>query len=321
MPHVSEEVFVESCNRTNSTSEVMKELGLGRTSVIQRRNRYYEKTNDFIPLDKNSHNKSLRNTDSLVRHSQVRTKVDLDDGCIIVVSDAHYLPGTVSTAHRAAVYITKELKPDIVVMNGDAFDGAKISRFGRIGWEKAPTVTEEIEAVQDRMEELANASLNSRLLFTWGNHDLRFNTRLSGKVEEFEGVDGFTFEERFPRWLFSMSVMVNENLMIKHRWANGVHAVYNNVLKSGTSIITGHLHSLKVTPWTDYTGTRYGVDTGTLAEPMGEQFSYAEDSPRNHRSGFVVLTIKDSKVLPPELCEVISEEDGTCFFRGRLFAV
>ena len=313
---VDTDTFVESCLKHKSGAKVARDLGICPSAVSERARDYYVKTGTFLPIS-NGHPLPRLTIDN----TKLRTSIDLCDGCILVVSDAHYLPGTISTAHKAAVYLTKELKPDIVVMNGDAFDGAKASRFGRIGWEKAPTIAEEIEAVTDRLEELANASKNSQLLFTWGNHDLRFNTRLSGRVEEFEGVDGFTFEERFPRWNFSMSVMVNANLMIKHRWANGVHAVYNNVLKSGTSIVTGHLHSLKVTPWTDYTGTRYGVDTGTISDPMGEQFSYAEDSPRNHRSGFAVLTILDGELMPPELCQVVSEEDGTCFFRGKRFAV
>jgi hypothetical protein len=127
--------------------------------------------------------------------------------------------------------------------------------------------------------------------------------------------------DHFPRWKFSMSLMVNGSCMIKHRYHNGVHAIYNNTLKSGTSIVTGHLHSLKVTPWTDYTGTRYGVDTGSLADVNGQQFSYAEDNPKNHRSGFAVLTFYDGKLLPPELCEVLDEEQGIIYFRGNVFKV
>ena len=310
---IDEETFIASCLRNKSSSKVAREFGFEPRDVRRRRDSYFRKTGAFLPLNANDKNPAHKGT---IDNTKLRTSIDLCDGCIIVVSDAHYLPGTVSTAHKAAVFLTKELKPDVVVMNGDAFDGAKASRFGRIGWEKAPTIAEEIEAVTDRLEELANASKNSKLLFTWGNHDLRFNTRLSGRVEEFEGVEGFTFEERFPRWNFSMSIMINANLMIKHRYHNGIHATYNNVLKSGTSIITGHLHALQVRPYTDYTGTRYAVDTGTLAEPMGEQFSYAEDNPRNHRSGFVVLTIRDSQLLPPETVEVIDEDLGECFFRG-----
>jgi hypothetical protein len=56
------------------------------------------------------------------------------------------------------------------------------------------------------------------------------------------------------------------------------------------------------------------VDTGTLAEPYGPQFGYTEANPVNWCSGFAVLTYKDGKLLPPELCEVI---EGKAYFRGE----
>lgn len=47
-------------------------------------------------------------------------------------------------------------------------------------------------------------------------------------------------------------------------------------------------------------GRRYGVDTGTLADPDGPQFvDYLEASPTNWASGFAVLTFHGGKLLPP----------------------
>jgi hypothetical protein len=71
---------------------------------------------------------------------------------------------------------------------------------------------------------------------------------------------------------------------------------------------------LKVSPYSDYNGRRWGVDTGTLAEPYGDQFTYTEMNPVNWASGFAVLTFKDNMLLPPELCEVIN---GVAYFRGQ----
>lgn len=98
--------------------------------------------------------------------------------------------------------------------------------------------------------------------------------------------------------------------------------MHNNAVQSGLSMVTGHLHSLKVTPWSDYTGTRFGVDTGTLAAPFGPQFnSYMEDGPRNWRSGFAVLTFHDGELLWPELVHVRNEEAGEVEFRGKVWNV
>jgi hypothetical protein len=132
---------------------------------------------------------------------------------------------------------------------------------------------------------------------------------------------GMSLDEHFPLWRFSMSLMVNDNTMIKHRYHNGIHAIYNNILKSGCSMVTGHLHSLKVTPFTDYNGSRYGVDTGTLSPVDADAFTYSEDSPKNHRSGFAILTFHEGKLMPPELCEVIDEEEGLVYFRGQVIKV
>ena len=142
---------------------------------------------------------------------------------------------------------------------------------------------------------------------------------MSALTPEYEGVPGFALKDHFPEWTMGMSLWVND-AVIKHR-ANhsGVHAVYNNTLKSGKSIITGHLHSLKVTPWTDYSGTRYGVDTGTLSDLDGPQFNYNEDNPANHRSGFAVLTFRDGKLLMPELVQVWG--DDAVEFRGEVIKV
>jgi hypothetical protein len=89
---------------------------------------------------------------------------------------------------------------------------------------------------------------------------------------------------------------------------------------SGKTIVTGHLHQLKVTPLSDYNGRRYGVDSGTLADPYGPQFeAYTEQNPMNWASGFVVLTFKDGRLLPPELVTVM--DDGVVAFRGELIEV
>lgn len=242
--------------------------------------------------------------------------VEIGDGTIIVFSDAHYWPGEPTVAHRALVQLIKELKPNAVVANGDVFDGAQISRHGRIGWDTAPSVKQELEAVEERLHEIRMASPKGcRHYWTWGNHCLRFNTYLSSNADKLEGVLGFTLEERFPEWEFAMALDVNGELIIKHRYHNGVHAGYNNALKAGRSICTGHLHRLLVTPWGDYNGRRWGIDTGTLAETDGAQFAYMEGNPAPWCSGFAVLTWQDGRMLPPELVEVI---DGRACFRGRV---
>ena len=316
---ISDEDFMAAWRRIQSVSEMAKELNMTARAINYRRRSIEERHGTIL----NAASNRSPDFNIVMPANGVRVNVEIDSGTIMVASDCHYWPGIVSTAHRAFVLFAKELKSKIIVINGDAFDGASISRHPPGGtWEATPSVKQELEACQERLAEIEAASLNSKLHFLWGNHDQRFNARLCAQVGEgFKGIMGMNLTDHFPRWKFSMSVMVNGNCMIKHRYHNGIHAIYNNTLKAGTSIVTGHLHSLKVTPFTDYNGTRYGVDTGSLADVNGQQFSYSEDNPKNHRSGFAVLTFYKGKLLPPELCEVLDEDAGLIYFRGNVFQV
>jgi hypothetical protein len=313
---VTDEEFIEVWNQYNSASQVSKALGLTIRHTHSRR-RDIESKHSIVLTANDTRSPTFNVT---IPQNGVRVNVEMDEGVIMVGSDCHYYPGIISTAHKAFVKLIPMLSPRMLIMNGDVFDGAAISRHDPIGWQKLPSVKQELDACQERLGEIEAVAKNAKLHWSWGNHDLRMNTRLAAQVgTAFEGVQGFNLTDHFPRWKFSTSIMVNESCMIKHRWHNGIHAVYNNALKSGCSFVSGHLHSLKVTPWTDYNGSRYGVDTGTMANLDDPAFEYAEDNPKNWRSGFAVLTFWQGKLMPPELCEVISE--GIVYFRGKIIEV
>jgi hypothetical protein len=171
------------------------------------------------------------------------------------------------------------------------------------------------------IEEAAKeARHNVKLIWPLGNHDARFETFLAANAPQYEHGKGFTLRDHFPLWEPCWAVWMNENTVVKHRFKGGIHATHNNTMWSGKNIVTGHLHSLKVTPFSDYNGVRYGIDTGTLAEPYGPQFEdYTEHGPLNWRSGFAVLTFVDGKLLLPEL--VTTHSPDSIEFRGRVIKV
>lgn len=294
-------------------AETSRRLGITERAVHGRRVNLEKKYGQQIKAP------SPRTTRMAQEHPG-RILIDLKDGVVLVGGDGHYWPGPATTAHRAFVKFCKTLKPQIVVMNGDAFDGATISRHHPIGWENRPSVIDEMEAVQERLGEIEKAAFKARKVWTLGNHDGRFETRLATVAPEYARVHGFHLKDHFPHWEAAWSCWVND-VVIKHRGPKGgVHAVHNNTVAAGKTMVTNHLHSLKVTPYDDYNGTRYGVDCGTLAEPNGPQFlDYSEDNPKNHRSGFVVLTFRGGKLLWPEIVAVYDSE--TVQFRGELIKV
>lgn len=249
-----------------------------------------------------------------------RLGLTIKDGTVLVGSDAHYWPDIVTTAHRAFVHFARTLKPAAVVMNGDVIDGAGISRHAPIAWEDRPELVEEIDAAKERLAEIVKAAPKAAHIWPLGNHDARFESRLAQIAPEYARVHGVHLRDHFPAWSGCWALWINGSVVVKHRIKSGIHAAHLNTVNAGLSTVTGHLHSLKVTPFTDYNGTRYGVDTGTLAEPKGPQFvDYMETSPANWRSGFVVLTFSDGELLWPEVVAVRSET--TVEFRGKVVRV
>ena len=314
---VSEAEFIALFQQLGSPAKVAKTLGLAEKTVYTRRNRL-EKTYG-ISLESFAAKQNREET-IIIRRNEIR--YEALGQTIIVASDCHYWPGEATVAHKAFIRLCKQLKPAAIVLNGDVFDGARVSRHDPLYRNETPTVRQELEVCQERLGEIEKASHNSKLFWLYGNHDTRLWRYMKINAPEVEGAYGADLFDHFPGWHCGYVMKVNDSTIIKHRWHNGVHAAYNNALKSFTkthngsaAFVTGHLHKLQVTPWRGLAGVCWGVDTGTLADPQGEQFAYLEGNPRPWASGFAVLTFdKEGMLLPPELCEVIGE---TAYFRGK----
>ncbi len=252
-----------------------------------------------------------------------RLSCEIEGGIVLVGSDAHYWPNVVTTAHRAFVKFCRDSKPSLVVKNGDALDFPSISHHPAASftdWERRPRVVDEIETTKARLEEIKDAAgPQARRVWPLGNHDARFEARLAVAAQEYANVHGVHLKDHFPAWEPCWSIWINDDVVVKHRFKGGIYAARNNTLFAGKTLIAGHLHSQKVWPHTDYGGTRWGVDCGTLAEPFGPQFDYLEDNPRDWRSGFVVLTFHKSRLLQPQLVSVIGE--GLVDYCGQIIAV
>lgn len=321
-PKVSDQEFIELWKVHKSAAKIQKIIGVDKSNILKRRRNLEVKYH--IKLDADHYNSDKYKHINTVASSSARYSLGVEDGAVLVFSDAHFWPGIRSTAFRGLLWAIKELQPKAVICNGDAFDGSAISRFPRIGWDSKPSVIQELKACEASLGEIEEATTkarhNAKLIWTLGNHDARFENRLAQNVPEFEGVGGFTLKDHFPAWIPCWSCWATEDVVIKHRYKGGIHATHNNTAGSGKSIVTGHLHSLKVTPYSDYNGTRFGVDTGTLAEIDGPQFvDYLEDNPVNWRSGFVVLTFHKGALMWPEIAHRWDKDHIE--FRGKLIDV
>jgi hypothetical protein len=244
-------------------------------------------------------------------------------GPVIVFGDAHWWPGQEkSTAHHALLEAIREIKPALIVANGDLLDLPSSSRHPPLGYGTGPThdVAQEIAITQEYLAEIeAIAPDNCTLVWNLGNHDIRLAARIAACAPELATLKGARLEDHFTAWAMGVSLMLNGNTMIKHRPPKGgIHATYGSIVASGLDcIVTNHCHALRITPLTTYRPRRsYGVDAGCLAEfgPASPHFDYAEDGVVGWASGFAVIHVQaDGTILPPELCEVVG---GTAYFRG-----
>ncbi len=249
-------------------------------------------------------------------------RLEIQDGVVLVGSDAHYTPEVIPMAHKALCNLIVDIGSEVkaVVLNGDILDGGSISRHPRIRWKKPPSVKEELDAVIKRTTDIEQAIQPGTHLFrTYGNHCARFESRLSAQVPEYEGIGGFTLRDHLPKWADSDRIDVNEDMVILHDWHAGIHSGWNDVLKGGCHTVTGHTHELGTKAHRGFKGTHYGIKTGMLADDDQKEFDYRLGKPGlNWQSGFAVLTWRNGVLLHPEFCAV--RDDGNAYFRGKLYA-
>lgn len=255
-----------------------------------------------------------------------RLQHEIKNGTVLVGSDFHIWPGQESTALRAFKKFADDVRPSMVVLNGDVLDFPLIGRHSPIMWESAPEPWQEIEAAQDHLEDIVKACRRARKTWCMGNHDARFESNLAQNASKYRNVKGVHLSDHFGLWEKCWSVCVNVETergrtMIKHKpKGGGMGASRASTLNFGMSTVHGHLHSQRVAPITDYNGDRYGVDAGCIADPSYKQFiSYTEDAALDWRSGFCLLTYKDGRLLMPELISVW--DDKHVQFRGQVIRV
>lgn len=295
---VPDDEFIELWRHHGSPSAIAKILGIAVRNVSDRRTRIEGKYSITLETKPKIHSRPAREQYAPVHNFSIKT------GKIVVASDLHFWPGVRTTVYNALLHFIAELRPAAIVLNGDVMDGASISRHPAIGWERVPSVIQELNACTEYLGEIEEIAGDCEKVWTLGNHCSRFNSRLAAVANEYHNVKGFQLKDHFPNWIPCWRMDVNDDIVIKHRIKNGIHATHLNTLNAGKTTVTGHLHQLKVTPFSDYRGNRYGVDTGTVAEPDGPQFiNYTEAGPMNWRSGFAVLTFKDGKLLMPQLVQ------------------
>jgi len=319
---ITDEEFIKLWKQIGSATKIGKILGINVRNIFKRRDSIEKRHGILLAAVEKNAQKHDNDTVKIIMSSKrdVNT-LEITDGVILVGSDAHYSPGHIPVAHKALCNVIKHLGSQVkaIILNGDIMDGGTISRHARIGWKKVATVKDELEAIQARLGEIEKVRPpGCHLLRTYGNHDNRFEAKLSANVPEFEGVGGFLLRDHIPFWKDSERIDINDDCVVIHDWHYGLHSGWNDVLKGGCHTVTGHTHELSAKSHKGFKNTHFGIKTGMIADEYQDEFNYRLSKPGfNWQSGFAVLTWRNGMLLHPEFCAV--RDDGKAYFRGELF--
>ena len=298
-----------------SPATVARETGLGVRSVYARRADLERRGTEL-----RSNPRDGQFTDRAPpAHFERRRNFTILNGTAIVFSDPHWLPDHGRIGTDALEVICHELKPQLVVCGGDALDGTQIGRWDPTrGHHKQASLREQLDCMKANFDSVQNASGKAQFAWTIGNHDLRLSRYVAVHAEHMLDLPFTRLEDWVPGWPLSWTVEINAGTagmtVIRHR--NQAGMLHLQGQKAGCHYVHGHLHKLNVHRLPTFAGVRYSIDAGSLADPSSDVFDYAEGGP-DHAQGFAVLTFKDGKLLPPELCEVL---DGDAIFRGEVVA-
>lgn len=315
---ITDAQFLEAWQRLRSATLVAKELGTSKEATHQRRRNLERKLGTILATD----DKRPAYATAEIDASRAVYRLRCTDGQVLIGSDFHIWPGHRTTMQRAFIDFARKLKPAAIILNGDVFDGATISRHPSIGWETKPSVRQELDAVGDFLGDILLASGGSKRIWAAGNHDLRYESRIAAQMPELSGVAGVHLKDHYPEWTPCWRCDINDDIVVKHRGLGGEHADWNNVVKAGKTMVTGHDHRANVTAYRDYRGVRWGVRCGYMGEsPLDPQFvHYLEASEMTTWiPAFVVLSFRNGRLLWPEL--VTKHDDESVEFRGEVVKV
>ncbi len=221
---------------------------------------------------------------------------------ILIISDLHF-PYQDNLAIKTAINYGKEMKVNCILINGDLFDFAGISRHEK-DWRQR-SVADEFEAVRMFLNELRKHFPKTKIVYRFGNHDDRWEKWLFLKAPEIFDDPEFKLEVRLKLGELKIDV-VKDKLPIRigkltvyhgHELAGGggvnpARATFNKTLNS---VLIGHVHRASVHTESRMDGEVINVhSTGCLCEMHPH---YMPVNKWNHGFAYVEHNIKTGEYL------------------------
>jgi Icc-related predicted phosphoesterase len=212
---------------------------------------------------------------------------------ILVFGDTHF-PFVNKDFFIDLKHVIKDIKPNIIVINGDLVDIHTISHHTPEADSKS--TLDEYKVSKDMVAKLSNIIHNLPVRYTLGNHDLRIEKVCNDVSVPRVFLKNFRELYDIPKiWDIAYNHIVDD-VMFVHGQSNIRHKA---TLRYGMSTIQSHFHSmLEISYIKSKTQQLYSAYTGGCCDDSSVGLRYAKNSLDRSIYGMVTIINKIPQVIP-----------------------
>src|SRR5690606_12063218 len=221
-----------------------------------------EKSFDVVKYQKDGFELNLPDGDQEIDIESVTLPTRLNR--IGVLSDIHF-PYHDRDALATALKYIKDFGANTIILNGDIVDCYQLSSFAKDPL--ARSFKYEIDLVKAFFAELRRIFGDIEILYSIGNHEVRFERFMMDKASELKGLidieDIFGFNEYRIKHVPSEAFIKAGNLNILHghetKVGGSINHARNTMIKTGVSTLFGHFHRTQESLSKNLNGKVYGA--------------------------------------------------------------
>jgi len=156
---IPDEVIIAAMKKFGSSKLAAEHIGMSVRALCHRKAKIQEQYGVVLPAySAKQHtvaNTYIPDNRRVIQHT-------VDNGHVFIASDCHYWPGEETVAHKAFVSLLTEFKPKTTIINGDCFDGARISRHAPLMGTNRHLASEEVRKLLCHFDKISRAGLLGR---------------------------------------------------------------------------------------------------------------------------------------------------------------
>jgi UDP-2,3-diacylglucosamine pyrophosphatase LpxH len=241
---------------------------------------------------------------------------------IAVISDLH-IPHENKSFVKLEIESLNDLKPEIIILNGDILDCLALSAFDHDMKDDESSLEYEIGKAKEFLRDLRKACPDSKIVFLEGNHEMRLRKYLMRRAPELNGLvtlpDLLSFDKFGIEWMPARReavIAVENDTLVGHfdiARKNAGYTARELVERHNKNIVQGHVHRAAYV--TKNTGTEelVGVEGGCGCELRPDYASYP-----NWANAFVLIDVdKEGK----KMFKLIHFKDGQFEVNGKKYKI